>query len=144
MLGHSWAGMVTSRISVLLVEDHSLLRKELRRTLDDDPEIVVVGEAANGAEAVELAERLVPEVVVMDLAMPVMDGIQATRRMLAQNPGTAVLILSMNAQESCIRKAFHVGVRGYVVKGAANLDLAAAIKDIATGKQVLSCGTAGS
>jgi DNA-binding NarL/FixJ family response regulator len=109
----------------------------LRRTLDDDPEIAVVGEAANGAEAVELAERLAPEVVVMDVAMPVMDGIQATRRMLEENPRTAVLILSIDSQESCIRKAFNAGVRGYLVKGAANLDLAAAVKDIATGKQLL-------
>lgn len=144
MLGHSWAGMATNRISVLLVEDHSLLRKQLRRILDDDPEIVVVGEAANGEEAVELAGQLDPEVVVMDLAMPVMDGIQATRRMVVQNPDAAVLILSMNSQESCIRRAFEAGVRGYLVKGVANLDLAAAIKDIATGKQVLSCGIAGS
>jgi len=131
-------------IRILLADDHTVVRDGLRALLDREPDMTVVAEAADGRECVRLAEAEIPDIVVMDLAMPVMDGIQATRRMLAQNPGTAVLILSMNAQESCIRKAFHVGVRGYVVKGAANLDLAAAIKDIATGKQVLSCGTAGS
>lgn len=134
--------VVRKPISVLLVEDHPLLRRELRRILDDDLEISVVGEAASGVQASELAERLNPDVVVMDLAMPVMDGIQATRRMLARNPATAVLILSMNSQESSIRKAFDAGVRGYVVKDAADLDLPDAVKDIASGKQVVCRGRA--
>jgi len=124
---------------VLLVEDHTLLRRELRRTLDDDPDLRVVGEAANGAEGVELAENLHPDVVVMDVSMPVMDGIQAARRMLAWNPEIAVLILSTNTQESCIQKAFDAGVRGYVIKDAADLDLASAVKDAVAGKPVLPC-----
>jgi len=127
---------VKNPISVLLVEDHTLLRRELRRTLDSDLEIAVVGEAPNGAEAVELAARLQPDVVVMDLAMPVMDGIQATRRILARHPATAILMLSMYSRASSIRAAFDAGVRGYIVKDA-DLDLAAAIKDIAAGKPVL-------
>jgi len=124
---------------VLLVEDHALLRRELRRTLDEDADIRVAGEAANGAEALDLAEVLHPDVVVMDLTMPVMDGIQAARRMLARNPDIAVLILSMNSQERFIARALDAGVRGYVVKDAADLDLAAAVKDVAAGKQVLPC-----
>jgi len=131
---------VSKPISVLLVEDHTLLRRELRRTLDGDSDIAVVGEAANGAEASELAGRLKPDVVVMDLAMPVMDGIQATRRMLARDPATAVLILSMDSRESRITTAFAAGVRGYLVKDAADLDLPDAIKEIASGKQVLHRG----
>ncbi|HTT62589.1 MAG TPA: response regulator transcription factor [Bryobacteraceae bacterium] len=126
-------------VSVLLVEDHALLRRELRRTLDEDADIRVAGEAANGAEALDLAEVLHPDVVVMDLTMPVMDGIQAARRMLARNPDIAVLILSMNSQERFIARALDAGVRGYVVKDAADLDLAAAVKDVAAGKQVLPC-----
>lgn len=124
---------------MLLVEDHALLRRELRRTLDEDADIRVAGEAANGAEALDLAEVLHPDVVVMDLTMPVMDGIQAARRMLARNPDIAVLILSMNSQERFIARALDAGVRGYVVKDAADLDLAAAVKDVAAGKQVLPC-----
>jgi len=127
---------------VLLVEDHALLRRELRRTLDEDPDLRVIGEAANGGEGVELAEDLNPDVVVMDLAMPRMDGIQAARRMLAWNPDIAVLILSMSSQESCIKKAFAAGVRGYVIKDAADLDLASAVKDVVAGKQVLPCPVA--
>jgi len=130
---------VRKPVSVLLVEDHALLRRELRRTLDDDPDLRVVGEAANGAEGVELAENLHPDVVVMDVSMPVMDGIQAARRMLAWNPEIAVLILSTNTQESCIKKAFDAGVRGYVIKDAAGLDLASAVKDAVAGKPVLPC-----
>ena len=126
-------------VSVLLVEDHALLRRELRRTLDEDADIRVAGEAANGAEGLDLAEVLHPDVVVMDLTMPVMDGIQAARRMLARNPDIAVLILSMNSQERFIARALDAGVRGYVVKDAADLDLAAAVKDVAAGKQVLPC-----
>ena len=124
---------------MLLVEDHALLRRELRRTLDEDADIRVAGEAANGAEGLDLAEVLHPDVVVMDLTMPVMDGIQAARRMLARNPDIAVLILSMNSQERFIARALDAGVRGYVVKDAADLDLAAAVKDVAAGKQVLPC-----
>jgi len=130
---------VRKPVSVLLVEDHALLRRELRRTLDEDADIRVAGEAANGAEALDLAEVLHPDVVVMDLTMPVMDGIQAARRMLARNPDIAVLILSMNSQERFIARALDAGVRGYVVKDAADLDLAAAVKDVAAGKQVLPC-----
>ena len=125
---------------MLLVEDHALLRRALRRALDDDQEIDVIGEAANGAEASELAERLNPDVVVMDLTMPVMDGIQATRRMLARNPATAILILSMDSQETRILKALDAGARGYLVKGAANLDLPDAVKDIAEGQQIVYRG----
>lgn len=127
-------------ISVLLVDDHPLLRKCLQRTLEDDPELTVIGEASNGAEAVELARQLAPQVVVMDLAMPVMDGIEAAKHILRLAPATAILILSMNAEETCVRNAFEAGAQGYLLKNAADLDLGSAVKAVATGKRVLDLG----
>jgi DNA-binding NarL/FixJ family response regulator len=127
-------------ISVLLVDDHALLRKSLRRMLDDDPELAVIGEASNGAEAVELARELAPQVVVMDLAMPLMDGIQATRHILQLAPGTAILMLSMDADETCVRDAFEAGAQGYLLKNAVDLNLGSAVKAVATGKRVLDLG----
>jgi DNA-binding NarL/FixJ family response regulator len=129
-----------SAISVLLVDDHALLRKSLHRMLDDDPELAVVGEASNGAEAVELARELAPQVVVMDVAMPLMDGIQATRLILRLAPATAILMLSMNAEEACVRDAFEAGAQGYLLKNAVDLDLGGAVKAVATGKRVLGLG----
>jgi DNA-binding NarL/FixJ family response regulator len=129
-----------SAISVLLVDDHALLRKSLHRMLDDDPELAVIGEASNGAEAVELARELAPQVVVMDLAMPLMDGIQATRHILRLAPATAILMLSMSAEEACVRTAFEAGAQGYLLKNAVDLDLGGAVKAVATGKRVLDLG----
>ena len=129
-----------SAISVLLVDDHALLRKSLHRMLDDDPELAVVGEASNGAEAVELARELAPQVIVMDIAMPLMDGIQATRHILRLAPATAILMLSMNAEEACVRDAFEAGAQGYLLKNAVDLDLGGAVKAVATGKRVLDLG----
>jgi DNA-binding NarL/FixJ family response regulator len=129
-----------SAISVLLVDDHALLRKSLHRMLDDDPELAVVGEASSGAEAVELARELAPQVVVMDVAMPLMDGIQATRLILRLAPATAILMLSMNAEEACVRDAFEAGAQGYLLKNAVDLDLGGAVKAVATGRRVLDLG----
>jgi DNA-binding NarL/FixJ family response regulator len=129
-----------SAISVLLVDDHALLRKSLHRMLDDDPELAVIGEASNGAEAVALARELAPQVVVMDIAMPLMDGIQATRHILRLAPATAILMLSMNAEEACVRDAFEAGAQGYLLKNAVDLDLGGAVKAVATGKRVLNLG----
>ena len=108
--------------------------------LDDDPELAVIGEASNGAEAVELARKLAPQVVVMDLAMPIMDGIQAARHILRLAPATAILMLSMNAEETCVRDAFEAGAQGYLLKNAVDLDLGGAVKAVATGKRVLDLG----
>jgi DNA-binding NarL/FixJ family response regulator len=124
-------------ISVLLVDDHALLRKCLQRMLEDDPELAVIGEASNGAEAVELARELAPQVVVMDLEMPIMDGIQAARHILRLAPATAILMLSMSAKETCVRNAFEAGAQGYLLKNAVDLDLGGAVKAVASGKRVL-------
>ena len=125
------------RITVLLADDHSLVRRGFRRMLDDDPAIEVVGEAADGEEAVALAGRLQPQVIVMDCAMPKTTGIEAMRRVLAGSPKTAILMLSMHSEQTLVRQAMAAGARGYVLKSAVDLDLAGAVKRVAAGETVL-------
>jgi DNA-binding NarL/FixJ family response regulator len=131
---------MSNQISVLLVDDHALVRKGFRRMIEDDPDIRVVGEASSGIEAVQLCQKLTPQVIVMDMAMPEMDGVQATREILKRMPKTAILILSMYAQENYVRNAFDAGALGYILKNANDIDLASAIKDVAAGKRVLDPG----
>src|SRR5512143_2511727 len=107
---------MSSPITVLLVDDHALVRKGFRRMVEDDPEIRIVGEASNGREAVECAQKLAPQVIVMDMAMPEMDGVQATREILKHAPKTAILLLSMYSQENYVRNAFDAGAQGYILK----------------------------
>ena len=125
------------KISVLLVDDHSLVRRGFRRILEDEPDIEVTGEAGDGAEAVRLAKELQPNVVVMDCAMPNMNGLQATRRILEQQPQTLVLMLSMHPEETLVRQALDAGARGYVLKNAVDLELGAAIRRVVAGETVL-------
>lgn len=131
---------MNSEISVLLVDDHGLVRKGFRRMLEDDPEIRVVGEATNGQEAIKLARELRPRVIVMDMAMPGLDGVQATREILKHEPEIAVLILSMYSDENYVRNALDAGARGYLLKEALDVDLAGAIKDLAAGKNIIGPG----
>ena len=125
------------KISVLLVDDHALVRRGFRRMLDDDETLEVVGEASNGAEAVQLAEKLHPQVIVMDCALPEMTGLEATRKILQSRPETAILMLSMHSEDTLVRQALDAGARGYVLKNAIDLDLASAIKKVAAGKSVI-------
>lgn len=125
------------RITVLLVDDHALVRRGFRRLLDDDEVLHVAGEASNGKEAVELARQLRPQVVVMDCQLPEMNGLEATRKILAERPDTAILMLSMHSEDTLVRQALEAGARGYVLKNAMDLDLARAIKEVAAGKSVL-------
>lgn len=125
------------KISVLLVDDHSLVRRGFRRILEDEPDIEVTGEAGDGAEAVRLAQELKPNVVVMDCAMPNMNGLQATRKILEQQPQTLVLMLSMHPEETLVRQALDAGARGYVLKNAVDLELGTAIRRIVAGETVL-------
>ncbi|MGC9972552.1 MAG: response regulator transcription factor [Bryobacteraceae bacterium] len=131
---------MSNQISVLLVDDHALVRKGFRRMIEDDPGIRVVGEASSGLEAVQLSQQLKPQVIVMDMAMPEMDGVQATREILKRMPKTAILILSMYAQENYVRNAFDAGALGYILKNANDIDLASAIKEVAGGTRVLDPG----
>jgi len=128
---------VSDRITVLLADDHSLVRRGFRRLLEDDPSIAVVGEAGDGSEAVDLAYRLRPQVVVMDCAMPKTIGLEATRQILAAAPDTAVLMLSMHSEETLVRQALAAGARGYILKSAIDLDLVAAVKRVAAGETVV-------
>ena len=125
------------KISVLLVDDHSLVRRGFRRILEDEPDIEVTGEAADGAEAVRLAQELGPAVVVMDCAMPHMNGLEATRKILQKQPQTLVLMLSMHPEETLVRQALDAGARGYVLKNAVDLELGAAIRRVVAGETVL-------
>lgn len=131
---------MSSEITVLLVDDHGLVRKGFRRMLEDDPDLRVVGEATNGQEAIKLAQELHPRVIVMDLAMPGVDGVQATREIMKHSPDIAVLILSMYSEDNYVRNAFDAGARGYLLKEALDVDLAGAIKDLAAGKHVIGPG----
>jgi len=125
------------KISVLLVDDHALVRRGFRRMLDDDETLEVVGEASNGVEAVQLADKLKPQVIVMDCQLPQMTGLQATRKILQDRPETAILMLSMHSEDTLVRQALEAGARGYVLKNALDLDLARAIKEVAAGNSVL-------
>lgn len=131
---------MSEKITVLLADDHSLVRKGFRRMLEDDPSIEVVGEAANGPQAIEAALALKPQVIVMDLAMPELDGIQATSQILKQLPGVRILILSMYSEDTYIRNAFAAGALGYLLKNALEVDLPYAIKEIAAGRKVVTPG----
>jgi DNA-binding NarL/FixJ family response regulator len=125
------------KIGVLLVDDHSLVRRGFRRLLEDDPEIAVVGEASDGHEAVERVAELHPAVVVMDFALPSMNGAVATRLILKSAPETIVLMLSMHSESTFVRTCLEAGARGYLLKNALDLELAEAVKRIAGGAIVL-------
>jgi DNA-binding NarL/FixJ family response regulator len=128
---------VSDKITVLLADDHSLVRRGFRRILEDDPAIEVVGEASNGDEAIRLFDELTPTVVVMDAAMPGIGGLAATKAILAKAPNATVLMLSMHSEETLVRQAMAAGARGYILKNAVDLDLAAAVKKAAAGETVL-------
>src|SRR5579863_1002210 len=124
------------KITVLLVDDHSLVRRGFRRMLEDEPDMEVVGEAGNGEDSIKLAKDLHPKVVVMDCALPGMNGLQATRQIMEYSPETAVLMLSMHTESTWVRQAIDAGARGYVLKNALELDLGAAIRKVAAGETV--------
>lgn len=124
------------KITVLLVDDHSLVRRGFRRMLEDESDMHVVGEAGDGEEAVKLAKELRPQVVVMDCALPGMNGLQATRGILEDSPNIAVLMLSMHTESTWVRQAIDAGAKGYILKNALELDLSAAIRKVAAGETV--------
>ena len=128
---------MSNKLTVLLVDDHALVRRGFRRMLEDEPTFQVVGEASDGAEAVKRAEELRPKVIVMDCALPQMNGIAATRLILKKLPDTAVLMLSMHSEDTLVKQAMEAGARGYILKNAMDLDLVSAIKKVADGKIVL-------
>jgi DNA-binding NarL/FixJ family response regulator len=126
-----------NKLKVMLVDDHALVRRGFRRMLEDEPSFQVVGEASDGLEAVTQAEQLQPDVIVMDCALPQINGIEASRRILAKRPETAILMLSMHSEDTLVRQALEAGAKGYVLKNAMDLDLVSAIKKVSEGKMVL-------
>ncbi len=128
---------MSEAITVILVDDHNLVRRGFRRLLEDDPAISVVGEAGDGHEALALVTALKPQVVVMDFALPSMNGAVATRRISTLSPSTAVLILSMHEEATYVRTCLEAGARGYLLKNAMDLELVSAVKRAAAGERVL-------
>ncbi len=129
--------MPRAELTVLLVDDHALVRRGFRRMLEDEPDIRVLGEASDGQDAVDAAGKLRPDVVVMDFALPSMNGAVATRRIRESNPSAKVLILSMHAEPNYVRTCLDAGARGYLLKNAMDLELVSAVRRVAAGEQVL-------
>jgi len=123
---------------VLLADDHKIVRSGLRRLLDAEPDIEVVAEASDGREAVELATQQSVDVVVMDLAMPNLNGVEATRQILAQSPATKVIALSMHSDRRFVARALQAGASGYLLKDCAAEDLVSAIRAVAAGRTYFS------
>ncbi|PYV19110.1 MAG: DNA-binding response regulator [Acidobacteria bacterium] len=128
------------KIRIILAEDHTLVRQGFRRILEDASRIEVVGEASTGLAAIELAKKLKPDVVVMDLSMPELGGMEATEEILKALPQIKILILSMYSNDAYVRKAFELGARGYVLKNAIEVDLTRAVLALADGDTYMSPG----
>jgi len=129
---------MTKKIRILLADDHAVVRQGFRLILAGQPDMEIVGEAGNGREAVAEAERLRPDVVVMDVAMPELNGIEATRRLAASTPHARVLALSMHKDAVYVREILRAGARGYLLKDAVDSDLLAAVRAVAKGEGYLS------
>lgn len=125
-------------IRVVLVDDHALVRQGFRRILEDEDDILVVGEAGDGAETLNVVRSQQPTVVVLDMSMPEMNGLQVTREILKQFPGTRILILSMYSDEQYVRNAIDAGAHGYILKGSNGPDMVKAVRAVAAGQQYVS------
>jgi DNA-binding NarL/FixJ family response regulator len=130
--------MTATPIRVLLADDHALVRQGFRRILEDEPGIEVAGEAGGGAEAIELDRQLEPDVVVLDMAMPEINGLHAAIEILRRRPQRRILILSMYADDQYVRNALDAGVSGYILKNALETDLIRAVRTVARGERFLS------
>ena len=131
---------LTGVVRILLADDHTVMRAGLRLLLERHDNFEVVGEAADGREAVEIAAAQKPDVVVMDVAMPHLNGVEAARQILSRNPDTAIVMLSMHSDESYVLRSLKAGARGYLLKDSAEADLIAAIQDIVEGRSFFSPG----
>jgi two-component system, NarL family, response regulator LiaR len=125
-------------IHILIAEDQRIVREGLIALLEDEPEVAIVGEAANGQEALALFVQLQPDIVLMDLQMPVMDGPEATRRIRERAPDARILVLTTYATDEFIFKALRAGARGYMLKDASADELLAAIRAVAQGRTLLA------
>jgi two-component system response regulator NreC len=126
------------KLRILLADDHIVMRTGLRALLERQPNLEVVGESENGRETVELVASLRPDVVVMDVGMPILNGIEATKTIVSESPATSVVILSMHADESYVMRALKAGARAYLLKDSAAADLIGAIQAVSQNKSFFS------
>ena len=125
-------------IKILLVEDHTIVREGLRTVLSKEEDLIVIGEAADGLEGIELAQKLVPHIILMDVSLPNLNGVEATRRICKENPAIKVIALSMHSNERFIVEMLRSGASGYLLKDCASLELARAIRIVANGRVYIS------
>ena len=128
----------SQKISILIADDHTLMRSGIRALLEDEADMVVVGEANDGREAVRLAGQLKPNVILMDIAMPLLNGLEATRQIKREYPEIHILVLTMYDHEEYFRQMLEVGAAGYIIKRAAASDLVSAIRAVYNSEAVLS------
>ena len=131
------------QVRILLADDHTLVRQGLRKLLEERPDWEVVAEAADGREAVRLAEQHRPDVAIVDVAMPLLNGIEATRQITRRVPETRVLVLSMHADEAYVRQILQAGGTGYLLKDSADVDLLQAVSETSQGRSFFSPSIAG-
>jgi two-component system response regulator NreC len=124
--------------TIALADDHHIVRQGLRRLLEDEPDFQVVGDTGDGLEALQLVERLQPDVLVVDLAMPGLSGLEVTRQVCQRSPQTRVIILSMYANEAYVLEALKNGAAGYVLKESSGVDLVLAMREALAGRRYLS------
>lgn len=135
--------MPGSPVTILLADDHAIVRQGLKLILSGHADLEVVGEAANGREAVELAAKLRPDIVLLDVQMPELNGMEATTKMVAANPRIRILVLSMHKEAVYVREILRAGARGYILKDAIDTELLSAIRSVANGDGYLSPAVAG-
>lgn len=135
--------MPNQSIKILLADDHTIVRQGLKLILSAHPDLQVIGEAANGKEAVELASKLKPDVILMDVAMPDLNGIEATRRIVEAQPRLKVLVLSMHKEAVYVREILRAGARGYILKDAIDTELLSAVRSVAKGDGYISPAVSG-
>ena len=128
---------------ILLADDHTIVRQGLKLIISSHADLQVIGEAANGREVLELAEKLKPDLILMDVAMPELNGIEATRRLHQISPRTKVLVLSMHKEAVYVREILKAGARGYILKDAIDTELISAIQSVARGDGYISPAVSG-
>jgi DNA-binding NarL/FixJ family response regulator len=130
------------QLRILLADDHTVVRQGLRKVLEERPDWVVVAEAGNGRDAVKRAEELKPDVAILDVAMPLLNGIEATRQIVKRSPATRVLVLTMHSDEAYVNQILKAGATGYLLKDSADIDLIQAVGAVSQGKSFFSPGVA--
>lgn len=128
----------SAKTKIVLADDHPLLRKALRDLLEKEADFAIVGEAGDGEEAVKLATETLPDVIIMDISMPNLDGLEATRQIKARCPNVAVLVLTVHTDDECILEILQAGAAGYLVKSAFGDEVVQAVRAVVTGEMVLS------